>query len=250
MGIDDGRNPSCFLRCEPVRYKSALRRKWQYGECETYFPNMFCFLPRLQESNIRGCRWSMSSLTSGASIPLFKSSILLKQISIVNVYPLSSFRAHYPHLGDACFSIRSLKFILFSWTRLHSKQPPINTQLSSRLQSVFLCAGAFPLTCDIEPPLPMCLCHDDAHHVSDRLRFHDGEGEVGLVKRDWLGRGRRVGDPLDVEPRCGRARRAALVCGFNLEISTQINILMRALLKIELLLGNNHTQFGSASLTV
>ena len=65
----------------------------------------------------------------------------------------------------------------------------------------------------------MRLRHDDAHHVSDRLRFHDGKGEVGLIKDDWLGRGRRAGDPLNVESRRRRAGRAALVCGFNLEIN-------------------------------
>lgn len=70
----------------------------------------------------------------------------------------------------------------------------------------------------------MCLRHDDAHHVSDRLRFHDGKGEVGLVKRDWLGRGQRAGDPLNVKSRCGRARRAALVCSFNLEVNIEIKL--------------------------
>lgn len=87
---------------------------------------------------------------------------------------------------------------------------------------VWLC-----LTCDVEPPLAGGLRHDDAHHVSDGLRLHHGEGEVGLVERDWLGRRRRAGDPLHVQPGRGRARRAALVRGSNLEISAEMKALMR-----------------------
>lgn len=70
----------------------------------------------------------------------------------------------------------------------------------------------------------MRLHHDDPHHVSDRLRFQDSKGKVGLVERDRLGDRRRDGDPHDIEARCGRAWRAALVCGFNLEIYIQISL--------------------------
>lgn len=85
-----------------------------------------------------------------------------------------------------------------------------------------MCVHSLHLTYDIEPPLPVRLRHDDAHHVGDGLRFHDGEGEVGLVERDGLGGGRRGGDPLDVQSGRGGARRAALVCGFNLEVQEGI----------------------------
>lgn len=83
---------------------------------------------------------------------------------------------------------------------------------------------SFPLTYDVKPPLPMGLRHDDAHHVSDRLRFHDSKGEEGLIKRDWLSRGLWPGDPLYVKSRCRRVGRGALVCSFNLEI--KLNILI------------------------
>lgn len=49
-----------------------------------------------------------------------------------------------------------------------------------------VCACSFVLTCDIEPHLPMHLCHDDAHHVGDRLRFHDSKCKVGLIKCNWV----------------------------------------------------------------
>lgn len=77
--------------------------------------------------------------------------------------------------------------------------------------------GNILLTGDVEPqPLPLRLHHDDAHHVGDRLRFHDGKREVGFLKRDGVCGGGRDGHPLNVQTSCGGARRAAAVCGFNL----------------------------------
>lgn len=147
---------------------------------------------------------------------------------MVNIYPLSSFGEHYPHLCDACFSSELNVYSVFLTS---PAQQTASNQYSSQYQTVdadYVCVvgrvRSFLLTCDIEPPLPMRLRHDDAHHVSDRLRFEDGKGEVGLVERDWLNRGWWEGDPLDVESRRGRAWGAALVCGFNLEINIEIEL--------------------------
>lgn len=69
---------------------------------------------------------------------------------------------------------------------------------SSNLR-VCVCVCVVPLTHDIEPLLPMRLRQDDAHHLSDAVRFYDSEVDVWLDEHDWFCRGRREGDPLDVE---------------------------------------------------
>lgn len=91
--------------------------------------------------------------------------------SSTSPHHLSYFQGHYSHLCDA---------------RLPSKVKP---------QSVCV----VPLTHDIEPLLPMRLRQDDAHHLSDAVCFYDSKVDVWLDEHDWFRRGRREGDPLDVE---------------------------------------------------
>lgn len=62
-----------------------------------------------------------------------------------------------------------------------------------------VCVCVVPLTHDIEPLLPMRLRQDDAHHLSDAVCFYDSKVYVWLDEHDWFRRGRREGDPLDVE---------------------------------------------------
>lgn len=52
--------------------------------------------------------------------------------------------------------------------------------------------------------------------MSDRIRLHDSEGEVWLVKRQQIGSGSRLGDPLYVEADCRRSHRAPMVLCFDL----------------------------------
>lgn len=97
--------------------------------------------------------------------------------SSASPHRLSSFQGRYTHLCDA---------------RLPSELKP---------QSVCLCVRvcAVPLTHDIKPLLPMRLRQDDAHHLSDAVRFYDSEVDVWLDEHNWFCRGRREGDPIDVE---------------------------------------------------
>lgn len=59
---------------------------------------------------------------------------------------------------------------------------------------------------------------DDAHHVRHGVALHHGEGEGGLLEKQWRGicRQLRFGNPLDVQATSGGFLRAPIVDGFNL----------------------------------
>lgn len=125
-------------------------------------------------------------------------------------------------LSIICLPLEIITLICVSIVKIHNTQLQIKTKIVCVCVWVFLCVSVFLCVClvtlthNVEPPLPMRLCHNDAHHVSDGLCFHDSKGEVGLLKSDWFCRRWWVGDPLYVKSSRGRAGRAALVCGFNL----------------------------------
>lgn len=232
--MDDGFNLFIFCRVSQRLTSQHFGISGNMVNVRYYFLIFFCCLLQAEAATLWVMRSHYTMITEVWFQALFPAlscqtypSILWKEIWMVNIYPLSYFGEHYLHLCDACFSSELKVYSVF----LTSPAQQICLQsilisVPDCRRSVWLdvCVCSFPLTCDIEPPLPMCLCHDDAHHVSDRLRFENGKGEVGLVERDWLSRGWWEGDPLDVEPRRGRAWGAALVCGFDLEINIEIKL--------------------------
>lgn len=107
--------------------------------------------------------------------------------------------------------------------------------LSAALINVLLKMEACQLTYDAEPQQrPMHLRHDDAHHVSDRLRLHDCKGEVRFIESDRLGGWWRTTYPLNMKSSGGCFWGAALIRGVDLEQYTKSFFLKQIILEFML----------------